>query len=146
MLLSIMKTCAKSGATFKRIKIKYSKRLYNEYAICVLLFISIQGQTFPNHDVLQVLHLHQSSVEWDLNPQPLGSESSALTTRARFHQLGARRKLQKARQFVLIFSNFVTYKMPKLFEITILHRVGKIEPRNQSAYIFLKLFKKEANN
>ena len=36
-------------------------------------------------------------------------------TLAQFHQLGARRKLLKARPFLFIFQNVVIYKMTKLF-------------------------------
>ena len=48
-----------------------------------------------------------------------------------FHQLGASRKLQKARPFLLTLQNVVNYKSTKLFEVKALGRVGEIEPRVQ---------------
>ena len=45
--------------------------------------------------------------------------------RARFHQLGARCKVQKAIPFLLFFQNVGIYKPSKLFEIYSLRRVGE---------------------
>ena len=51
-----------------------------------------------------------------------------METRAQFHQLGARRKLQKARLFYKWrhFANFT--KMVQLFEVYALRRVVEIGP------------------
>ena len=51
-----------------------------------------------------------------------------LETEAQFHQLDARRKLQKARLFWFIFQNVVINKTTKLFELYALRgQVGAIE-------------------
>ena len=42
--------------------------------------------------------------------------------------VGARRKLQKVRTFLIIFQNVVIYQITKLFDVDALRRVGEIEP------------------
>ena len=51
-----------------------------------------------------------------------------LPTLALFHQLGARRKLQKARPFLFILQNVLIYKTDRLIEAYAVRRVGEIEP------------------
>ena len=57
-----------------------------------------------------------------------GWMSIFLHAMAQLHQLSARRKLQKYRPFLLIFSKSSIYRTTQLFEVYALRRIGEIGP------------------
>ena len=89
-----------------RLKLKKArKKLLRAQKLNRYMIISSKNRFKPGHTRLNSnFRVYYSySLWWDLNCRPLGCESSAVTTIARFHQLDASRKLQKARPFLLTF-------------------------------------------